>query len=233
MLAQDVMTSSVLTVTPDTKLADAAHRMLDAHISGLPVVDEAGKLVGVLTEGDLLRRCETDTEAHRSGWIDLLLGPGRLASEYVRAHARTVRDVMSENPLTVTEDTPLADVVKLMERRHIKRVPVMRGAAMVGVVSRADIVRLLVKRLDEQPTAAGDDVAIRDAVCAELSHARWANAHNVTVDVRKGVVTLEGVLFNEALRPALRVAAENAPGVVRVEDHMVWVEPVTGAALGA
>jgi CBS domain-containing protein len=233
MLAQDVMTRAVLTVAPDTKLVDAASRMLEAHISALPVVDEAGKLVGIISEGDLLRRTETGTEAHHAGWVELFLGPGRLATEYVRTHARTVRDVMTETPVTVAEDAPLADVVQLMERRHIKRVPVMRGEKMVGVVSRADLVRLLVRKIGATPTAIASDTAIHDAVCNELTQSKWANAHNVCVDVHGGVVTLEGVLFNEALRPALRVAAENTPGVKSVEDRMVWVEPVTGAALGA
>jgi CBS domain-containing protein len=234
MLAKDVMTRAVLTVGPDASLVEAANRMLDAHISGLPVVDAAGKLVGVLSEGDLLRRAETGTEPRHSGWLELFLGPGRLATEYVHAHARTVHDVMTDTPITVTEDTPLPEIVKLMEKRRIKRVPVLRGEALVGVVSRADIVRLLVEKLSAAPpVAAVSDSAIRDAVGKELSQSKWANAHNVSVLVDNGVVTLEGVLFNEAIRPALRVAAENTAGVRRVEDHMVWVEPVTGAALGA
>jgi CBS domain-containing protein len=233
MLAQDAMTRAVLTVAPDAALIDAATRMLEAHVSALPVVDTGGKLVGILSEGDLLRRTETGTEAHHAGWVELFLGPARLATEYVHTHARTVRDVMTEAPVTVTEDTPLADVVKLMERRRIKRVPVMRGDALVGVVSRSDLVRLLVQKSAAPTTTIANDAAIHDAICNELAQSRWANAHNVTVDVHEGVVTLEGVLFNEALRPALRVVAENTTGVKSVEDHMVWVEPVTGASLGA
>jgi CBS domain-containing protein len=234
MRAQDVMNRTVATVHPETSLLDAANRLLDAHISGLPVVDDAGKLVGIFTEGDLLRRHETATEAHHAGWLDLLLGPGHLATDYVRANARTVRDLMAENPITVTEDTPLADVVKLMERRHIKRVPVMRGDALVGLVSRADIVRAVARQLAEAPRPAPcSDDAIRAALDLELGNAKWANAHNITVRVEGGEVTLEGVIFNEAVRPALRVAAENTAGVTKVTDQMVWVEPVTGAALGA
>jgi len=233
MLAQDAMTRAVLTVAPDARLVDAASRMLEAHVSALPVVDAGGKLVGILSEGDLLRRAETGTEPHHAGWVELFLGPARLATEYVHTHARTVRDVMTETPVTVTEDTPLADVVKLMERRRIKRVPVMRGAALVGVVSRADLVRLLVQKSAAPTTTIANDAGIHDAVCKALAHSKWASAHNVTVDVHDGAVTLEGVLFNEALRPALRVVAENTQGVKSVEDHMVWVEPVTGAALGA
>ncbi len=167
-----------------------------------------------------------------AGWNCYLARRG-WPTEYVHTHARTVRDVMTETPVTVTEDTPLADVVKLMERRRIKRVPVMRGAALVGVVSRADLVRLLVQKSVEPTTTIANDAGIHDAVCKALAQSKWASAHNVTVDVHDGAVTLEGVLFNEALRPALRVVAENTQGVKSVEDHMVWVEPVTGAALGA
>jgi CBS domain-containing protein len=238
MLAQDVMTRAVLTVGPDATLVEAANRMLDAHVSGLPVVDAGGRLVGILSEGDLLRRAETGTARRHSGWAELFLGPGRLAGEYVHAHARTVHDLMTETPLTVTEDTKLSDVVDLMERRRIKRVPVVRGHALVGVVSRADVVRALLTKLSAVPPAdeadaATDDATIRDAVRRELALSKWVNAHNVSVYVNAGVVTLEGVLFNEAIRPALRVAAENTPGVKSVQDRMVWVEPVTGAALGA
>jgi CBS domain-containing protein len=234
MRAQDVMTRAVLSVAPDATLVEAARRMLDAHVSALPVVDAGGTLVGILSEGDLLRRAETGTARRHSGWAELFLGPGRLADEYVHAHARTVHDLMTDAPLTVTEDATLSDVVDLMQRRHIKRVPVLRGQALVGVVSRADIVRALVARLGAADKAEGaDDATICRALRSELALSKWANAHNVSVQVAAGVVTLGGVLFNEAIRPAIRVAAENTPGVRRVEDRMVWVEPVTGAALGA
>jgi CBS domain-containing protein len=235
MRAQDIMTRTVLTVGPDATLLEAATRMLEAHVSALPVVDAGGKLVGILSEGDLLRRAETGTARRHSGWAELLLGPGRLADEYVHAHARTVHDLMTDTPLTVTEDSALSDVVDLMQRRHFKRVPVVRGEALVGVVSRADIVRALVARLGAEPNAAAlvDDAAIRAAVEREFAASKWVNALNICVSVHEAVVTLEGALFNEAIRPALRVAAENTPGVKSVVDRMVWVEPVTGAALGA
>ncbi|MEJ0046655.1 MAG: CBS domain-containing protein [Rhodospirillales bacterium] len=173
---------------PDTKIAEVAARMVADRISGLPVVDDDGRLMGIVTEGDLLRRFETGTEKPHSGWLDLLLGPGRLADDYVRSHSRTVRDVMTETVVTVTEDTPLADIVKLIERRHIKRVPVVRGDALVGLVSRADIVRLLAETLKkEQPPQNVSDTAIETALVAELTQAKWANSHNVTVAVRDGV----------------------------------------------
>jgi CBS domain-containing protein len=234
MLAQDIMTRTVITVRPGTRLVDAVSLLVEKRISGLPVVDDNNHLVGVLTEGDLLRRCEIETQKQHSGWLTLLLGPGHLAGEYVHSKGRTVRDVMTEDPVSVAENTPLADLVTLMEKRHFKRVPVLRGAELVGLVSRSDLVRLLLQKLSA-PQDASDtsDAAIRDAVAAELNQTQWANTHNISVSVRDGVVDLTGVLFNEAVRPALRVAAENTPGVKTVNDHLVWVEPVTGAALGS
>ncbi len=234
MRAQDIMTRTVSTVRPATKLAELANKLVAEHVSGMPVVDDEGKLVGVVTEGDLLRRCETGTEAQHGVWFSLFRGPGRLADEYVRSHGRTVGDVMTQDVISVDENAELTDVVTLMTKRHIKRVPVLRDGKMVGLVSRADLVRVLAAKLNEIPTAENmDDSAIETAASQELGNAKWANAHNVTVHVKDGVCCLEGVIFNESVRDALRVAAENTPGVKAVEDHMVWVEPVTGAALGA
>jgi CBS domain-containing protein len=234
MLAQDIMTRTVAAVHADTPLTEAVALLVDRKISGLPVVDSNAHLVGMLTEGDLLRRSETGTEAHHSGWLGLLLGPGHLATEYVRASGRTVRDVMTDTPVSVAEDAPLADIVTLMEKRHFKRVPVVRNGALVGLVSRSDIVRLLGEKLKAEcrPVTASDD-DIRDAVTIALSDAKWTNCHNVSARVKDGVVTLEGVIFNEEVRPALRVAAENTPGVKSVEDRLIWVEPVTGAVIGS
>jgi CBS domain-containing protein len=137
------MTGRVVTVAPDASVLEAIRLMLERHISGLPVIDASGALVGVITEGDFLRRVETGTERKRPRWLELVLGPRRLAEEYVHTHARRVEEVMTREPITVTEDTPLDDVVKIMERRRIKRLPVMRGSQLVGVVSRANLLHAL------------------------------------------------------------------------------------------
>jgi CBS domain-containing protein len=137
------MTGRVVTVAPDASVLEAIRLMLERHISGLPVIDASGALVGVITEGDFLRRVETGTERKRPRWLELVLGPRRLAEEYVHTHARRVEEVMTHEPITVTEDTPLDDVVKIMERRRIKRLPVMRGSQLVGVVSRANLLHAL------------------------------------------------------------------------------------------
>ena len=143
MKVKDVMTSPVVSIEPDSTVPQAVRIMLQRHISGLPVVDKDGRLAGIVTEGDLLRRAETGTERKRPRWLEFLVGPGKLAEEYTRAHARKVSEVMTADPLTVGEDTPLEDVVRLMEKRRIKRVPVVRGQEIVGIVSRANLLHAL------------------------------------------------------------------------------------------
>jgi len=233
MQAKDVMTTNVATVRPDTALSDAIGLMLDRHISGLPVVDGEGRLVGVLTEGDLLRRSEIGTEATRARWIDFLMGPGNLAAEYVRTHGRQVENLMTPDVATVDPETPLTDVVNLMERRHIKRVPVVRDDKLVGLVSRADLLRALsgVLRQAMQPKVL-TDAEIRQEIIAEFDRNRWVPDDSVTVRVDEGVVILEGTIFDNRDRAAMIVAARNVPGVKAVQDDLTWIEPVSGASIG-
>jgi CBS domain-containing protein len=232
MNAADVMSRSIISVGPDTTIAEAIRLMLDNQISGLPVI-EAGQLVGILTEGDLLRRSETGTERHRPRWLEILMGPGRLADDYVRTHGRKVEEIMTRDLVSVTPDTPLDEIVALMERRRIKRVPVLDGEVPVGIVSRADLLRALARTLEEQPSAQGGDDEIRERILAELAKFSWAPRDGLTISVSDGVVGLDGVILEEKERDALRVAAENVPGVRAVEDRLVWVEPVSGTIIDA
>jgi CBS domain-containing protein len=231
--AADVMTRSILSVTPNASLLEAIRLMLDNHVSGLPVIDEAGQLVGILTEGDLLRRGETGTERQRPRWLEILLGPGRLASEYVRTHGRKVDDIMTREPVSVAPEAPLDEIVELMERHRIKRVPVIEGDKLVGIVSRADFLRALARRLDAQTAAAVGDDQIREGIIAELAKVSWVPRDGIEIAVENGVVNLNGVILDENEREALRVAAENVPGVRAVEDHLVWVEPMSGTIIDA
>ena len=226
MNAGEVMSRNPIAVPAEAGLAEALQLMFDHHISGLPVVDGKAGLVGILTEGDLLRRSEIGTAGQRSRWLDLLI-TGRLANEYVRTHTRRVDDIMTRDVVSVAEDTPLTEVVRLMERHRIKRVPVLRDGALIGIVSRADLLRAIQRLLVAEPKTAASDETIRRHVLDELAQAPWA-PHGLTVDVANGVVTLDGVILDEQKRSALRVAAENVPGVKAVVDHIVWVEPVTG-----
>jgi CBS domain-containing protein len=231
--ASDVMTRTILSVRPDATVADAIRTMLDRRISGLPVIDENGRLVGILTEGDLIRRGETGTERRRPPWLEILMGPGRLAGEYVRTHGRKVGEVMTRDPVSVTPDTPLKEVVELMERRRIKRLPVLDRDVPVGVLSRADLLRAVLGVLAEEPTPATSDAEIRERILAELAKAAWVPRDGLAITVQDGVVDLNGVILDEKERAALRVAVENVPGVRATEDHLVWVEPVSGTIIDA
>lgn len=232
MKASEIMSRNPIAVPADAGLAEAVRLMLDHHISGLPVVDDKAGLVGILTEGDLLRRGEIGTAGQHSRWLDLLMMPGRLAGEYVRTHGRRVGEIMTSDVVSVDEDTPLAEIVRLMERHRIKRVPVLRDGALVGIVSRADLLRALAQILASEPEAAGGDEAIYQRVLAELAGAPWA-PRGLAIAVENGVLTLDGVILDEKTRKALRVAAENVPGVRAVVDRLVWVEPISGVVIEA
>jgi CBS domain-containing protein len=233
MNASDVMTHNVVSAEQNAPIGDAIRLMLDHRISGLPVVDGSGKVAGMLTEGDLLRRAETRTERQRPRWLEFLMGPGRLADEYIQTHGRKVGEIMTEDVVSVTEDTPLAEIVQLMERHRIKRLPVLRGDALVGIVSRADLVRAVAQLVDEDPTSAYDDDEIKKSVLAELANTVWAPRAGITVVVTDGIVELDGAITNEKGREALRVAAENVRGVKGIRDRLVWVEPVSGMVIDA
>jgi CBS domain-containing protein len=230
MKAWDVMTRDVLTVGRETPVANAIRVMLDNNISGLPVLDN-GTVVGIVTEGDLLRRSETGTERHRPRWLEILMGPGRMAGEYVRTHGRKVAEIMTTDVISVAGDTPLDDVVGLMERRRIKRVPVIEGDVLVGVVSRLDLLRALLRAIEAQHSEHRDDDDIREQILAELAKAAWVPRDGLSISVKDGVVDLNGVILEEKEREALRVVAENTPGVRAVEDHLVWIEPVSGTVI--
>jgi CBS domain-containing protein len=214
-------------------ITKAIRLMLDNRISGLPVLGETGKIVGMLTEGDLLRRGETETERHRPRWLEMLMGPGRMAGEYVKTHGRRVEELMTRNVVSVQPDTPLEEIVTLMERRRIKRVPVLDSDRLVGVVSRADLLRALAAALEEHTGETHDDKEILERILAELAKVAWVPRDGLSINVKDGIVQLDGVILDEKEREALRIAAENVPGVKAVEDHLVWIEPVSGTVIDA
>ena len=229
MQAKDIMSSPVVSIAPDATVLQAVQTMLQRRISGLPVIDKDGRLVGIATEGDLLRRVETGTQRRRPRWLEFLLGPGRLADEYTRTHGRKVNDVMTPDPLSVAEDAALEEIVKLMEKHQIKRVPVLRGEQVIGIVTRANLLHALAGVSREAPASIeSSDAAIRAAFLAELAKEKWAPIALINPIVRDGVIELWGTITDERERQALIVAAENVPGVKVVRDHLAWVEPTTG-----
>jgi CBS-domain-containing membrane protein len=228
MKASDVMTRDVVAVRRGASILEAIRLMLDNRVSGLPVLDDSGKIIGILTEGDLLRGSETGTERHRPRWLEILMGPGRMAGDYVRTHGRKVEEIMTREVISVAEDTALDEIVQLMERRRIKRVPVLDGGSLAGIVSRADLLRALAQTLNERPAGMHSDDEIRERILAELAKAAWVPRDGLSITVSDGVVDLNGVILEEKEREALRVVAENTPGVKAVEDHLVWIEPLSG-----
>jgi len=229
MQVRDVMTRNVISVRANQSVLEAAQLMLQNRVSGLPVVDAAGAVVGIVTEGDFLRRGEIGTQRQRPRWLEFLLGPGRLAAEYVRTTGRTVEEVMTPDPATVTEDDSLETVVELMERRHVKRLPVLRNGRIVGIVSRANLMDALTENARYTHGPAPDDGTIRDRILAAFTDVNWAPKINVAV--HNGIVELSGIITDERERKALIVAAENVAGVKEVRDHLVWVEPMSGVAI--
>jgi CBS domain-containing protein len=228
MKAADVMTRGAFTVTAESSVNDAARLMLSHRVSGLPVVDAGGALVGMLTEGDLLRRAEIGTDRRRPRWLELLLGPGRLARDYVHTHAGKVGDVMSREVVTIGPGTPLEEVAELMERRRVKRLPVVEKGRILGIVSRANLLAALLEAASEARPTASSDRDIRKRVLAEIDRQLWAPRASVDIAVEDAVVELRGVVTDERERQALRVAAENVPGVKAVRDRLIWIEPISG-----
>jgi CBS domain-containing protein len=224
MKTSEVMTRSVVTIAPNATIQDAIRLMLGQRISGLPVVDGDGQIVGILTEGDLLRRTETGTAWHYPGWLNFLRGPAHSADDFVRSHGRYVEEVMTREVQCATENTPLDEVVELMEKRHLKRLPVVRDGKLVGVISRSDLLRALAEKMNQAPLASPGDDALKTAVQAALRQHTWSGGQ-VTVLATDAQVILEGFIFNEDERAALRVAAETVPGVKSVKDNLVCQSP--------
>jgi CBS-domain-containing membrane protein len=221
MRAMDVMTSEVITVDEEATVQAVATLLAKHGISAVPVVDIQNRVIGMVSEGDLLHRAETGTERRRSWWLDMMSSTEKLAGEYIKSHSGKVTDIMTRDVLSVTEETAVADIAVLLETNRIKRVPVLRDGKLVGIVSRANLVRALAMMINEAADgAAADDRTIRDTLLAELKAQKWAEVSPANVTVKGGVVHLWSSYLSEREKRALIVAAENVPGVRRVEDHM-------------
>jgi CBS domain-containing protein len=231
MKASDVMTQPVIAIRHDASLQDAVQLMLRNRISGLPVIDYEGKPIGMLTEGDLLRRVETGTERTRPRWIAFLAGPAKLAEEYVHSHSRRVRDLMSTQLVKVTSDTPLESVVSSMEEHRIKHVPVVDGDRLTGMITRANLMQALMHLSSGFPVPSPSDADIRQRVLDELKGNLWGDKGYITVIVKDGVVHLHGIVTDARERDALRVAAENVPGVKAVMSRVEWCDLASGTVL--
>jgi CBS domain-containing protein len=229
MNVAELMNRNAVSVLPSTLVADAARIMLAHRLSGLPVLDEQGRLVGIVTEGDLIRRAEIGTDGKQAGWLKSLLMPSAVAADYVQTHARHVSGVMTHNPVFVTPDTPLEEVAQLMLRKSIKRLPVLEHNKLVGIISRSDLLRVLARKLINTPAEASDE-SISNYILAEINHANWAPKSGLRINVTGKVVKLDGTVFSDEERQAVICIAENAPGVKEVQDNLVFVDPGSGLA---
>ncbi len=220
MKADEVMTKRVISIESHASIVQAIRTMLKNRISGLPVLDRRGKLVGVITEGDLLHRHEIGTEIKRHAWLDALFGPEQSANDYVRAHGTTVGEVMTRRPVTVLEDSSLDRVVRLMEQHRIKRLPVLRDGKVVGIISRANLMHALASIHRAEPKSLRNDQTIRRLIIAAIEKESWANGTDLFVIVRNGIVDLCGTLTDPSQREALKALAEQQTGVKKVYDHL-------------
>lgn len=218
MQARDVMTTNVITVRSDTDVAETAKCLLDNRISAVPVVEPNGRIVGIVSEGDLMRRAESETERHSSWWLSMLLLPERRAIDYVKAHSRRTGDVMTREVITVNEDASLEEIAELLERHRIKRVAVIRGDRLIGIVSRANLLHGLVAgRTGGDPST--DDRKLKVAVEKSLSDA-GVRAQLLNVVTTSGVVYVWGVVVTPAEKAAVLAAVESAPGVKDVRANI-------------
>ena len=227
MQARDVMTEDVVSVNPETRIKDIAKLLLDRNISAAPVVDETDHVVGIVSEADLMRRLELGTEPRHSRWLGFFVSSKEGAAEYAKTHGVKASQVMTRNPLTVTEETSLGDIAATLEKNHIKRVPVLRDGRLVGIVSRSNLLQGLVSKRD---TIAADapspnDQTIHKSVLAAIKKEGWVThgSPNVIVSdgvVSDGVVDLSGFVDSAEEREAMIILVEGIDGVTEVVYHL-------------
>jgi CBS domain-containing protein len=229
MNAADVMVRRVITVSAGVAVQDVARLLLKNRISAVPVVDEDGKLLGIVSEGDLMRRPEAGTERRRSWWLDFFTSNETLAAEFAKSHARRASDVMTRSVVTAKPDTSLSEIADLLEKNGIKRVPIVKRGKLVGIVSRANLLQALASaRKTPAKKAVTDDAAIREKVMGELDAQPWARSSLINVIVHQGTVELWGMVDSQTTKNAVRVAAEATPGVRAVNNNLMIRTIVAG-----
>jgi CBS-domain-containing membrane protein len=222
MKAMDVMVRDVVTVKPDDKVAEAVRLLTEHDVSALPVVDDDENVVGVISESDLLHREEIGTEKQRPWWLEAVTPASTLAGEFAKSHGRRVEECMSTDVISASEDTSLEEIATLLERHRIKRVPILRGGKLVGIVSRSNLIQALAS-VRPQGSAAGTetDRQIRLDLLDRLSHQSWTDFGERNIIVSGGIVHLWGLVGSQQEHEALLALAEDVPGVVSVSDEMI------------
>lgn len=220
MHARDIMTAPAITASPQASILDVVTLMLENRISALPIVDEGGAVVGLVSEGDLIRRSEIGARDYSSWWLAAVGGKVRLAEEFVKTHGMTAADIMTPDVVIVTADTPVWQIAETLEKNKIKRVPVIADGALVGVVSRANLLQALATQREKlMDSPSSDDRSIRDTLLKTLEGEAWSDLSHLNVVVLEGVVHYWGLVRSDAERQALKVAAEEITGVHDVVDH--------------
>ncbi len=229
MIASEIMTRDVTTVSPSASVREAAKLMVDRRLSGLPVVTSDGRLVGMLTASDLLHRVETGTERRSSWFTNFFADPDDMARQYAKAHGLKAHEVMSRHVISVRDDADLSEVADVLDRNRLKRVPVVRDGTLVGIISRSDLVRLLSEASIGQPIATSDDAAVQNAIWQAIRKQTWLNSGYVNITVKDGGVEAWGMVGSQEQRNALMVLIEEAAGDAKVQDHLKVGVPSTTA----
>lgn len=221
MQAVDVMTTKLVTVEAETSVREIAQLMLQCRISAVPVVDRDQRILGIVSEGDLMRRPENETDQRPAWWLESILSTRDQAEDYVKAHGRKASDVMTRNVVEVQEDTPLHEIARLLEQHRIKRVPVTREGRLVGIISRANLLHgLVAKSAEFISPSSPDDRTIRDTIVKTLSKEAGINTAMINVVVHDGAVQLWGIVNSADEKRAAQLAAENTPGVVAIQNYL-------------
>jgi CBS domain-containing protein len=230
MRAKDIMVTKVITVSSQASIQDVAKLLFSNRISALPVVDEHGELTGIISEGDLVRRAEMNTNDRRSWWLELFTRKTKeeLAKKYIKVHARRVKDVMTSTVITAKPTTPLRDIAALLEKNHIKRVPIVAKRKVVGIVSRANLIQAMASLREEGEQNTISDSTIRKRVMKQFKLEKWSKGSLLNVTIQDGTVKLWGIVDSEAEKDAARVAAELVEGVQAIENNVTVLPLVSG-----
>jgi CBS domain-containing protein len=228
MKASDVMVANVISIPPNASVREVARVLLANQISAMPVLDELGRLIGIVSEGDLMRRAELDTEHRRSWWLRIFSNKDKeaLAIEFMKSHSQNVQDVMTRDVITAAPDTPLREIAAVLEKNHIKRVPIVdEEGKVLGIVSRANLIQALATLHEDNEQVGTDDTTIRQKVMAQFRSEEWSKYSTLNAMVQGGTVELWGFVGSEAEKEAARVTAELVPGVRAIENNVI-VRPV-------
>ena len=221
MIASDVMVHDIVTIGPEEDVSKAVKLLVDHDISALPVVDDERRVIGILSEADLLHRDKIGTEQHRAWWLEAVTPASVLALDYAKSHGRKVAEVMSEDVISADEDTPLSELANILEKNRIKRVPILKDGKLVGIVSRSNLIQALASAPSQPENDQLADRGIRSAILARLAEQSWTDFGERNIVVTNGVVNLWGLVGSPEEHKALLALAESVPGVREVSDEMI------------